>query len=82
MANQRRYFRPQDGGDYQNEASKGYKENKDFDDRPDVGQKGITIKWSWIKELYNFLIQGKKNRIERHRKRVEKNGNTDVSREK
>ena len=89
MASERTNFRPHDGGEYQNEASKEYKENKYFDDRPDLGQQEITIKWSWIKKLYNFLIQGKKNRIERHRKRVNKyknkirkNVNTKVSRRK
>lgn len=41
-----------------------------FSDKPDVGQKEVTIKWSWVKKLISFLKQGKENRRKRHIERI------------
>lgn len=45
--------------------------------RKDFTEQGLTIKWTWIKKLIEFLKQGKQNRIKRNRG---KNVSTKISR--
>lgn len=51
-------------------------EKRHGQDREDFTEQGITIKWSWIQKLIEYLKQGKRNRIKRNR---EKNVNTKIS---
>lgn len=37
-----------------------------FEKRQDFTEQGITIKWSWIRQFIDFLIQAKEKRKLRH----------------
>lgn len=66
-----------------NEEAKEY-----FDDRPDVGQTEVTIKWSFLQKLIKVLKDARINRIQRAKNRIKNkirrknNGNTKVSRDR
>lgn len=45
------------------------KVKRGFEDREDFTDQGITIKWSWIRRLLDFLKQGKINRRKRNREK-------------